>query len=224
MSEPENSDLAALNALLHALNDLRVYIHLVSDHLASLQRSARWYDLILAVGGEFRGAAHRHEPTQTYLAGHPELIHLESDIEWLPKYIDGLWEAVPKVDKALFELPSRLADTLNWLTNSPWVAHVRRDCIDEILAWPGESLHQASWRAEKVHGDVLELLKKVEKHSPFEAWSKFYHLIGDYAKDLYSIRGEVVPQSDAASVVLPVSISDLDRMTEPSWKRWARRL
>jgi len=189
--EAAKSDLAALQNALDALNALQVAIQLVREHLAAVQRQLGTWDweLNFDLYGKFIGVSRKRNAGELeYPADSIYCIDIQSHCEWLPKYVDSLWEAQPKVDGALRELPSRLTDKLDALTQSPWVASVRRHCVDKVLAWPGEMHHQTSLAAEKVHGRITELLDKAAKYDPFPTWKQFEELIAGYKSDLIAIR------------------------------------
>jgi hypothetical protein len=94
------------------------------------------------------------------------------------------------------------ADTFKLVSGTdlpkPWVASVRRNCLDNILKWPGESAHQTSYASEKVAGNVAELLEKAKKRSPYATWLDFENQLKEYGHDLFSIRDAVQPKANAA--------------------------
>ena len=195
MAETPSRDLVALQNALDTLNSLHVAIGLVRDHLERLQRQThKWgWKPVFNRKGEFIGVSRIGSGGEIeFPADSLHCVEIASHCEWLPKYVDSLWKELPAADKALGELPVGLTSKLDALTKSPWLASVRRHCLDKVLAWPGESHHQTSMASEKVHGSILELLEKAKKFEPFETWKEFEQLILGYKADLIAIRDAVV--------------------------------
>jgi hypothetical protein len=195
MPETANGDLAALNNCLSGFTNLRVSLSLVSDHLKSLQRTTRFCELIFSAQGELYGVQYKGDPGSFETADSRNCVQEKSDCEWLPKYVDSLWEAQPEVDGALAALPVRLAEKLDALTQTPWIATVRRHLIDKVLAWPGEPIHQTAWGSAKVCNDVAKLLEMADKFEPYPTWDRYFALMSEYAHDLYAIRDAVQPEA-----------------------------
>jgi hypothetical protein len=186
------SDVDLLNSALKSLNELSVAIRLVSENLASLQRNAMQLRLEFDRSGSFKSASYMLDKTKTPISD-DQLICVRSDCEWLPKYVDSLWQAWREADAAIGSLSRPLVEKLDALTKSPWVATVRRNCLDLILKWPGDRRHQTSYGAEKVAGTVSELLKKANNSNPHETWDAFEQQLSDYSHDLFAIRDVLAP-------------------------------
>jgi hypothetical protein len=194
----QSSDLDALNNALVALTNLHVAINLVSEQLASLKRQTVNYDLQFDSQGEltavfYRVATHKDELRRV---DEQYCLEIRSNCKWLPEYVKSLWKYQPEVDAALAALPSRLLEKLDALTGVPWLATARRNCIDKILAWPGEKHHQTSLVAIKVNGGINELLQKAAKKDPFSTWKTYEESLLGYKHDLIAIRDEVQPKAN----------------------------
>jgi len=210
--ESATSDLAALQKALDALNTLQVAIKLVREHLAALQRQVKGWDWVLIFDSkrEFVGVSRKGTNGEIeFPADSLHCVEIRSDCEWLPKHVDSLWEAQPAADRALAELPASVTNTLDALTGSPWLASVRRHCLDKMLAWPGEKHHQTSMAAEKVHGSVTDLLEKAEKYDPFPTWEHFEELILGYKSDLIAVRHAALPRPATPAASHPARLGGL---------------
>jgi hypothetical protein len=210
MSRIGNSDFDALTAALDALNSLQVALTLVSEHLAKLQRATSYCDLRFARDGSLEGASFL--PTSLASEGEPlsefQMDDIRFHCKWLAEYIDSLWQAHAIADRAILGLPRTLIKTLDALTGSPWVATVRRNCLDLVLKWPGETHHQTSYAATKVFGRADELLKKAKDSAPFAAWSEFDRLLATYRHDLFAVRDAAQNSQPAATSVESAHESD----------------
>jgi hypothetical protein len=193
MGNAASSDLEALRAALDALNHVSIAIKLISEHLASLQHQSMMIELKFSSDGTFKAAFYRSDKERQPLTD-DHLVIIRSDCEYLPKYVDSLWEAWGKADSAIANLPRRLVDRLEALTKTPWVSAVRRDCLDNILKWPGEPHHQTSYAAVKVFGTVEELLENARNADPFPTWQEYQRLLEEYTHDLYAIRDAIAPE------------------------------
>ena len=200
MPQSESGDLDALNRAIKAIGDLRVAIELVSEHLAALQRQTRNLVPEFDRSGKLVGASYRMSYSKTPDRLTPDLLPLElvSNCEWLPKYVESLWQAQRDAENALSPLPQRFFTELDGLRKSPWLAGLRRHCLDLILAWPGELGHQNSYGAVKVSRRLEQLLEEADKREPFTTWSKYSEILAEAGRDLYAIR-HLVLQPEAAS-------------------------
>ena len=197
MADPLEADRAALNRVLSALSDLRIHIELVSEHLASLQRDTRLYDLHFDGHGGFRGISPKSGYTRLgesafIPADDPDCVGPAADCEWLPKYIGQLRDAHAEAEAAISALPARLHEKLDWLTNSPWYARARLNCLDKIMKWPGDSEFQYSYASYKVAGRIDSLLEKAAKHDPHATWAEYAGLLMQCGHEAFAIRDAVI--------------------------------
>lgn len=198
MAASENSILNALNAATSALIQLGVAIKLISDDLFGLQRETEAYHLHFDRHGAFEGISYRHDPKERYAADDDWCVNIRSHCEWLPKRVDELWKAYPKADHAIGTLPRPLVDRLNGFYSAPWIATVRRKCLDNVLKWPGEMHHQSSMASEKVSGTVKELLQKAANFDPHPTWAEYQRLLLEYGHDLVAVRDAIQPRESTA--------------------------
>lgn len=208
MGNPAPSDLGALNAALDALNHVSVAIKIISEHLASIQRQAAMIELEFNRDGTFKLAFYRSDKKRQPLS-EDYLVNIRSDCKWLPKRVESLWEAWAKADSAIANLPRRLVERLEALTNTPWVSAVRRNCLDNILKWPGELHHQTSYAAVKVSGTVEELLENARNADPFPTWKEYQRLLATYTHDLYAIRDAISPEKPQAIATIVANAEKL---------------
>jgi hypothetical protein len=193
VQQPHAGDLAALNNALSALTNLQVSLQLVGEHLGAIQRQVHTWNwkLVLDDQGAFIGVANAQSEKLEYDASSDECLGIQSDCKYLTGFVEKLWDSQREIDEALDKLPPHLVATLNALTQSPWVASVRRHCVDKVLAWPGEVHHQRSMVSEKVGGTITELLSKAEARDPYETWKHYETLIFGYKSDLIASRDAV---------------------------------
>jgi hypothetical protein len=186
-------------------------MRIISNDIKVLQRHARDYELHFDARNAFQGVSYRGVDDSFRDADDPFCIELRGTCQFLPQYLDDLWKSREEADLAISRLPRRLTEALDALAGKPWVASVRRNCLDKILAWPGETAHQTSYAARKVYGSVKELLKNADRYPPFETWEGYYSLMNEYGHDLYSIRHlvqTVIHETDRnEQPILPIVLS-----------------
>ncbi len=200
----------ALNRALTALNSLSVSLELAASCLASLRKTVTWAELQFDHNDDLKCATFRHSRLPI---SESSMVQIRSDCEWLPKYVEALWEAYPEADGAIVGLPVKVAGRLDALTGTPWISSVRRNCLDEILKWPGERYHQTSYAAKKVFGRIEDLLQYANEFDPFPTWEGYQDLLASYRSDLFAVRdvelSESVPRSAADSAGASAVIDDL---------------
>jgi hypothetical protein len=193
------SDLDSLNNAMSAFTKLEIAIQIVGTDLADIQRDNRDYQLSFDRQGKFLGQTSRYSAEGCLLANHDYCFGTKSSCEWLPKRIQSLWEAHAEAEAALNNLSRRLCNRLDALTGAPWIATVRRKCLDNVLKWPGDPNYQTSLAAVKVYGSVGDLLANAEKFDPHATWSAYRGLLKEYGHDLFAIRDVIRQQPEVQS-------------------------
>lgn len=70
---------------------------------------------------------------------------------------------------------------------------VRRECLDWVIAWPGETLHTSAYGARKVGTRADKLLEAAEENDPHPTWQDYRRKLQGYGADLQGIRQAVLP-------------------------------
>lgn len=188
-------ETAAVNRLLEAFSGLGAVIHCISDDLATLQRQASRNRLIFGDDGTLHGAMWLHSDNCCYMRDDDLLQFAVGACDQLPEWVQKLYEQQAEALTALNALPHRLRSLLDSLTAKPWAVAVRRDCLDWVIAWPGETLHPRALGSRKVCTRPDELLKAAAAFDPYQTWKAYQEKLHGYCNDLMALEGPLPPSA-----------------------------
>ena len=176
-----------IKTLGDALLGIRVSLRILSEKLDMLHRLSERYELQFDWEGKFLGM-NRDSPAQSLLPSHSQCLDAKVCCPLFIKWAESLWESHHEAETALREMPSWASETLNASAGQNWRAMVLRECLDRVLIWPNEKIHNLA--AAKVCGDPASLLEKAVKYEPYDDWQAMFVKLDGYRGDLAAIRYE----------------------------------
>lgn len=194
-----NDDAAALRRAIEGLSSVAAALESVQNNLARLVSESRLFELQFTRDGKGELAAIATRTNPPEIAAADSLIWLEvaPRCKHLPKHVESLQRSCSEAQQALDGLPKCLTDKLDSLSDSPWVARVRRQCVDSVLAWPGQ-----------IYGPfpthVAGLLNTAGESDPIPTWANYLELLRGYVADLFAVR-DAVKTKDADAGNQPAS-------------------
>jgi len=210
MDSDQVDELAAVRDLSSAFTSIRTAIELVQQELHTLQRSSTVSKLIFNERGRLAGIEHHGYcdlATSDYDSEIGGALVASSAAEYIEKYVVDLYESQRAAEMALHALPARIIDLLSDLIRRPWDVVVRRECLDWVIAWPGENLHPSAIASRKIPIEPRNILELAEKQPPFEVWAEYGSKLKSYGADLVALRGRLKPASAGMEFVTPQEIA-----------------
>ncbi|MBL9164437.1 MAG: hypothetical protein JNL18_17045 [Planctomycetaceae bacterium] len=212
--EPEDpvDELTSVRELSAAFTSLRSSLDLLPRKLETLLRSQESGRLLFDDNGKLIGKETRDRcelPVDPSSEFSPQLLFECSAVECIEECVINLYDAQRKADVALHSISPRLLDILSGLVARPWDVAVRRECLDWVIAWPGETLHPTALASQTIPGKARDIIALASKRPPFETWTEYGEKLKSYGADLVALRGRLKPSVPGQKFVSPQEIAPL---------------
>lgn len=232
-----------LNEILDALNRLGVALKLLGEFAGLLLRDSDRYEIYFhdALDNEGKNVERRFSGKtprggrSTWLSRNDNCRDLEMNFRLFPEQVRDLWQARADAESSLDLMPAAVAATIDELSGRPWRADVRLACLDRVLIWPNEKIHNL--KARKVSTTPDDFLENVTFYDPRNDWTIMREKLVEWRAQLIAIRGEVLDKdlddddrptstsgnSASETVGDPDQLLDLTEWTRPMSKSEAAR-
>jgi len=203
-------ELKAVQSLSTAFTKVQTALDLMPKELETLQRSQSAGTLVFDDHGRLIGKEFSDRCTIPTDIDVPSLIYEVSAVECLENHVLDLYESQREADLALHGLPPRIIDLLSDFLQRPWDVVVRRECLDWVIAWPGEVLHPTAMASQRIPAKARDILSLSASRPPFNTWAKYVTQLKSYGADLVALRGRLKPVVPGQEFVTSQEIASIE--------------
>ena len=194
----DDEGLKVLQRNLDAINSIRAALSCLCRACDELDYYIQNYEFVFE-GQQFKGLDPKKHAALCYLPSDDYCIYSTTHCEWVPKWVNNLWEALDEAEAAISAIPTSFLEVLSQLAERPWRPMVREQLLNFVTVWPDETLTYRTLGSKKVSNHMSTFLDHFQRHDPRPQWREYQRQIDKYQSQLVAVRDETMDRFSGAT-------------------------